>query len=210
MDPKKQKETAIFEAACAVIRDKGFHQARIMDIAARAGISYGLVYHYFRSKSRLFDAIFHEWWNGLAPLMESSENDPGPVDEKLRGLVDYFLDLYEDRPNLVHVFITEISRSTANLSPEHLGYFKAFFARLEKIIANGQAEGTLRKDVKARYLTYIFVGALEGFLSAMVLENQQLMGRSQKQRISHGLLSVFFNGAGALSARPASEFSATR
>jgi hypothetical protein len=96
---------------------------------------------------------------------------------------------------MIHVFITEISRSTANLKPDHLQSFKIFFDRAEKIIARAQSDGELRSDIRARYLTYIFLGALESFLSAMVLENQPLKGRNQKKRIADGVLQVFFNGA---------------
>ena len=82
-DQKKHKEAAILEAACNVIRDKGFHQARITDIAHRAGISYGLVYHYFRSKADLFDAILKEWWNGLYSMMEECYTELGLQNVKL-------------------------------------------------------------------------------------------------------------------------------
>lgn len=195
LDAKKHREAAIFDAACAVIREKGLHHARIVDIAAKAGTSYGLVYHYFGSKSNLFDAISSEWWKGLYAMIEAGEGHPSPIHEKLGDIIHYFLNLYESRPNLVHVFVTEISRSTANLTPERLNFFKRFFERTERIIQRGQSEGLLRRDIRARYLTYIFVGALEGFLSTMVLENQPIKGAEQKMRIANGLLEVFFNGA---------------
>jgi AcrR family transcriptional regulator len=153
------------------------------------------VYHYFRGKADLFDAILREWWNGLYSMMDESGGESVTVEEKLGAIVDYFLDLYEKRPNLVHIFITEISRSTANLTTAHLDYFKVFFKKTEKIMAWGQSQGTLRSDVKARYLTYIFLGALEGFVSAMVFENQPFKGQDQKTRIARGILNVFFNGA---------------
>jgi TetR/AcrR family fatty acid metabolism transcriptional regulator len=195
VDTKQSREIAIFEAACHVIRNKGFHQARIVDIARQAGISYGLVYHYFRSKAHLFDAILKEWWTSLFEVIDRCEAEPSTTEGKLGVIVDYFLDLYETRPSLMHVFITEISRSSANLTPAHLEYFKVFFKKTEQIMSRGQAEGSLRGDVRARYLTYIFLGALEAFLSAMVLENQPFKGRDQKKRIAEGLLEVFFNGA---------------
>jgi TetR/AcrR family transcriptional regulator, fatty acid metabolism regulator protein len=192
---KKDKETVIFESACRVIRDKGFHQARIIDIAKDAGISYGLVYHYFRSKSELFDAILREWWSGLFKMMEQSDARDAAVEERLGAIVQYFLDQYEQRPDMVHIFITEISRSATNLTPDRLEWFKVFMTRTEGIITAAQSKNMLRSDVRARYLTFIFLGALESFISAMVLENQPLKGRSQKQRIAAGLLEVFFNGA---------------
>ena len=61
--------------------------------------------------------------------------------------------------------------------------------RTEKIIAQAQAKKALRADVKARYLTYFFLGALESFVSAMVLENQPLKGPGQKgpnRKRTHG------------------------
>jgi TetR/AcrR family fatty acid metabolism transcriptional regulator len=196
-DPKKEREAAIFQAACHVIRRKGFHQARIIDIARRAGISYGLVYHYFRSKSDLFNAIFNEWWTNLFAEMDRLESKYGSIEQRLAGLVDYFFDLYENRPDLLNIFITEFSRSTTNLTPEHLESFKLFFSRTEKLMAEAQSEGTLRDDVRPRYFMYVFFGSLEGLLSAMVFENQPMKSRAQRKRITQGLLEVFFNGARA-------------
>ncbi len=192
---RKDKQTAIFDAACRVIREKGFHQARITDIAQEAGISYGLVYHYFKNKAYLFDAIVAEWWGGLFSMMEECDKKYSLVEDKLGALVGYFLHQYEKRPDLVHVFITEISRSSANLTPERLKFFKSFMDRIEDIIARGQAENTVRNDVKARYMTYIFLGAIETFFSTLVLENYPIKGKAQKHRIASSILTVFFNGA---------------
>ena len=35
------------------------------DIADEAGVAYGLVYHYFRSKDEVLDTLFLERWNVL-------------------------------------------------------------------------------------------------------------------------------------------------
>ena len=72
-ESRREKQAVIFEAACRVIRDKGYHPARMADIAAEAGISYGLVYHYFKSKSDLFDALIEEWWGPLEAMARRLE-----------------------------------------------------------------------------------------------------------------------------------------
>ena len=113
---KRDKESTIFEAALRTIRQKGFHKARMSDIAREAGISYGLVYHYFRNKEDLFDAILNRWWDGLFHLMGKIRDSGQDVRERLRRLIAYFLDAYQSKPELVNVFITEISRSTTNLT----------------------------------------------------------------------------------------------
>ena len=192
---KKLREEAIFDAACQVIREKGFHKARMADIAQAAGISYGLVYHYFKSKSDLYDTLIEEWWRGLDETTDRLLEQDLSVEERLAGIVGYFLDQYEERPDLVHLFITEFSRSTANLTPERLDRFKNMFSVTEDMISRGQSEGTVRADLRARYLSYFFLGSLEALLSTMVLEEQRIKSREQKERLAEAVLTMFFEGA---------------
>jgi TetR/AcrR family transcriptional regulator, fatty acid metabolism regulator protein len=192
---KKDKESTIFWAACRVIRDKGFHQARMADIAKEAGISYGLVYHYFKNKSDLFDALIKEWWRGLDELADQLIEEDKTVEQKLGSIVLYFLDQYARRPELVHLFITELSRSSTNLTPERLKPFKGLMSRTEQIITEGQKRGNLRADLKPRYLTYFFLGSVEALLSTMVLEDQPLKGEEHKQRLAGAVLTMFLDGA---------------
>jgi TetR/AcrR family fatty acid metabolism transcriptional regulator len=193
--PKREKEAVIFEAALKTIKQKGFHKARMSDIASEAGISYGLVYHYFRNKEDLFDAIIDHWWDGLFHLMDLLKEQDCPVQEKLKQIIAYFLDTYQRDPELMNVFVTEISRSTANLTQQRLEGFKTFLSLTEALIQEGQKKADLREDLRARYLTYIFLGALEAFVSSMVLADELVKNHSQKQRITDTILEVFLNGA---------------
>jgi TetR/AcrR family fatty acid metabolism transcriptional regulator len=192
---KMDKQALIFKAALRVIKDNGFHKARMADIAREAGISYGLVYHYFGTKEDLFDAILNRWWDGLFGLMAELRQSKEEVPKKLRRLIHYFLDTYQGQPELVNIFITEISRSTTNLSTKRLDHFKKFMSLTEELISKGQEIGFLRRDTKSRYLTYIFLGALETFVSVMVLADQPFSDEAQKMRIAESILEVFLNGA---------------
>jgi TetR/AcrR family fatty acid metabolism transcriptional regulator len=192
---KKEKEGAIFDAALRVIKQRGFHKARMADIAREAGISYGLVYHYFANKEDLFDAIADRWWSDLFGLMAELENSKEHVHQKLGRVISYFLDTYHRSPELMNIFITEISRSSTNLTSERLEDFKRFMAETERVITEGQEKGVFRADFKARYLTYIFLGSLEAFVSTMVLADQKIKGDPQKRRIAESILEVFVNGA---------------
>ena len=192
---KESKQEAIFRAALKVIKKRGFHKARMADIAAEAGTSYGLVYHYFASKEDLFDAIQERWWGRLFELMKDLAGTPLSVPEKLARIIDYFLGTYYENPELANIFITEISRSTTNLTPDRLAHFKDFMEMTQEVIKEGQAQGLLRDDFPSRYLTYIFLGALETFVSAMVLVDQKFKDNRQKDRVAKAILEVFLNGA---------------
>ena len=95
---------------------------------------------------------------------------------------------------MIHIFINEISRSSSNLKTR-LEYFKKFMSITEGIMAGGQQAGRLRKDIEAHYLTYIFLGAMETFISVMVYGEQQIKNDQQKERITNSLMEVFLNGA---------------
>jgi len=194
---KTSKETIILEAALKTFKQKGLHKARMSDISKKARISYGLVYHYFKNKEDLFEAILNQWWQGLFEVMAKIREEGRGAPLELRGIISYFMDTYQNHPDLVNIFVTEISRSTANLTPKRLKNFQKFMLLTDGIMGAGQKAGVLRKDFKVRYLTYIFLGALETFVSAMVLVDQKIKGNRQKERIAESILEVFLNGAGS-------------
>lgn len=195
---KKGKQSVIFDAALKIIKEKGFHQARISDIAQEAGVSYGLVYHYFKNKQALFDEIFGQWSANLDKLLDDIIKSKDALHYKLRNLIQYFLNTYQEKPDLIHFFITQISRSTNNLTETRLDHFKNFFVLIEAILLQGQKQKALRSDFKARYLTYIFLGAMETFLSVMVLGEERIKNDRQKEKITDFILEVFLNGAKAV------------
>ena len=68
--PAPEKRRAILDAAITVFARQGFHSARVSDVAAEAGVAYGLVYHYFDSKEQMLNELFSERW---ALLVEASQ-----------------------------------------------------------------------------------------------------------------------------------------
>ena len=63
------KRRLILDAAVRVFARQGFHTCRVSDIADEAGVAYGLVYHYFRSKDEVLDTLFLERWNVLLEVI---------------------------------------------------------------------------------------------------------------------------------------------
>ena len=59
------KRRVILDAAVRVFAREGFHSCRVSDIANEAGVAYGLVYHYFKSKDQVLDTLFLERWDVL-------------------------------------------------------------------------------------------------------------------------------------------------
>ena len=88
---KGDKQEMIIDAALEVFREKGYANARMADIARRAGVSYGLVYHYFGSKEVLFNLIVGTWWNDLYSMMEREKASNADFRQKLVHIITFFL-----------------------------------------------------------------------------------------------------------------------
>ncbi len=191
---KGDKQEMIIDAALEVFRGKGYANARMADIARRAGVSYGLVYHYFGSKEVLFDIIVETWWNDLYSMMESEIASTGVFRDKLIHIIQFFLETYVKKPNLISIFVSEVCRSSVYHTEEGLSKFLKFFSLCEEIMLEGQNKGFLKKDIPPHHLTYIFYGAIETFISVMVLGKEPLT-RKRQERAVNAIMEVFTDGA---------------
>lgn len=76
----RRTRSALIHAAREMFEEVGFRDARISDIAARAGTSYGIFYHYFKTKEailgELFTAVTGEMFNASRP---SPDAPPDPL-----------------------------------------------------------------------------------------------------------------------------------
>ena len=84
--PPADKRRQILDAAIRVFARQGFHATRVSDIADEAGVAYGLVYHYFRSKDEVLNELFIERWSLLlAAIEEADRTGADPRAEARRG-----------------------------------------------------------------------------------------------------------------------------
>jgi TetR/AcrR family transcriptional regulator, fatty acid metabolism regulator protein len=193
---KNAKQGMIIDAALNVFRERGYANARMADIARRAGVSYGLVYHYFGSKEVLFDMIVESWWSALYTMMENEIASGDDIREKLVNIIEFFLNTYGQKPNLMSIFVSEVCRSSVYHTEEGLSKFLKFFSLCEQVMVQGQQSGFLIQEVPPHHLTYIFYGAIETFISVMVLGKEPLT-KKRHERATNAILQVFINGARA-------------
>jgi TetR/AcrR family fatty acid metabolism transcriptional regulator len=166
-DRSIERRQEILDAAVRVFARKGFHAARVGDIAAEAGVAHGLLYHYFASKDELLETIFREAWAELLQAFRTAEETDEPAPEQLRKVCAIFLRTWRNTPELVTVLVREIARS-GELQHRIEDVGEAFRV-IERIVARGQERGELRRDVDPRLTATIVYGALEELLTAWVL-----------------------------------------
>jgi AcrR family transcriptional regulator len=76
----------ITNAALEVFAEYGYHGATMKQIARATGLSYGLVYHYFPSKAKIFRHLVDFALESSMNAMDTALNVPGTAWEKIENL----------------------------------------------------------------------------------------------------------------------------
>ena len=71
-----RRRSELIEAALRLFAERGFRSTTIGDIASATGTAHGLVYHYFRSKDDLLQAVLDRY-TFLPRLADASRSLPG-------------------------------------------------------------------------------------------------------------------------------------
>jgi AcrR family transcriptional regulator len=111
----KQTEERIFDAATDVFLEKGMDGARMQDIANRAGINKALLHYYYRTKDRLFTAVFEKiaglMFEKFAPVFDGNLT----LDDKIRFFFNEHISFLQTNPKLPAFMLNEVNRNPARI-----------------------------------------------------------------------------------------------
>ena len=168
--PPVDKRRQILDAAIRVFARQGFHATRVSDIADEAGVAYGLVYHYFKSKDQVLNELFVERWSLLLAAIEETDRAADAPREKLAAVATFIVDSYVHDPELMKVIIVEVTRAANSFGRTHLTEIRRAYQSIAKIVADGQEAGAFRTDVDPMFASMSFYGAIEQLLSGWIFE----------------------------------------
>lgn len=166
--PPVDKRRQILDAAIRVFARQGFHATRVSDIADEAGVAYGLVYHYFRSKDEVLNELFVERWSLLLAAIEETDRTGAAPREKLAAVASFIVDSYQHDPELMKVIIVEVTRAANSFGRTHLPEIRRAYESIAKIVADGQTAGAFRDDIDPMFASMSFYGAIEQLLSGWI------------------------------------------
>lgn len=103
-------EEKIMEAAKKVFVEKGKAGARMQEIADEAKINKSLLHYYYRSKEKLFGAVFKFAFNKFAPKMVSVFDTDKDIFEVIEFFVSNYIDLIRKNPFIPMFVLNEINK----------------------------------------------------------------------------------------------------
>jgi AcrR family transcriptional regulator len=180
-DYKIRAKKRIIEAAIKVFAKKGYHQAKMTDIAKEVGVSKGTLYQYFKSKEDLFEAVVQ------IPFRKIEEE---PLSELLESgnLLDITSNSFYDKlwstplffsepswpPSLMFEIVSEASRnpelanSLQSMYDEALTYLTTFFE-------DQKEKGIIRREVNTHHLALGLIALQDG------LQGYELFGMERSE-----------------------------
>ncbi len=112
---KDSTEDKILEAAKIVFVTKGMEGARMQEIADEAGINKALLHYYFRTKERLFEAIFSEIFKFAFPKLSRIILSDAGIVTKIEHFVDAYIDILIQHPFIPGFVLKELNRDPSGL-----------------------------------------------------------------------------------------------
>ena len=179
--PAVDRRRQILDAAVKVLARKGFTATRVSDIADEAGVAYGLLYHYFRSKDEVLSTLFVERWDLLVALIDDVGARPATTRAKLEAIAEFIVGSYRRDPDLMKVIIVEVTRAANSFGATHMAEIERAYVGIAAIVAAGQASGELRASVSPDFAAMAFYGAIEQVLSVWILADVPFVLRDTEQ-----------------------------
>ena len=144
MSNDKLTEEKIFESATEIFLIKGMDGARMQDIADHAGINKSLLHYYYRSKEKLFNAVFEAMAKKMFLKINPVFSEGMSLEDKIRLFFNEHISFLQKNPRLPIFILNEINRNPK---------------RIKKIIININLErswNVLAEQYKSEFGGYQF------------------------------------------------------
>ncbi len=184
------KREAILRAAIKVFANRGYFSSKVADIAGEAGIADGTVYLYFRSKDDILHSIFDR---AMTEFIDEGRRQLAEIEdpvERIRRIAQLHLEKLGADRNMAIVFQVELRGSTKFMEQFSAAGFGEYLDIIRKTIADGQAAGVFRTDLKPVVGAKILYGALDEMVTNWILSKRSYPLAPMADEV----LKVFFGG----------------
>ena len=155
------KYQRILDAALDVFARKGFHEAKISEIARTAGVADGTIYLYFKNKDDLLISLFESKLESInSGLRHEMAGVSGPRD-KLSQIIRYHLKLAQQNPTLAAFITIELRRSGKFMKEYAKAQLSEYLQQWGHVVDEGKQQGVFRHDVSTGIFEHILFGALD-------------------------------------------------
>lgn len=139
-------EQQIIKTAQQLFIEKGFTETSMSDIAATVGINRPTLHYYFRTKDKMFKAVFGSIVMSLMPKIQDIIQQDIPFTERLSMVLDAYIELFTKNPCLPRFISGEIQRDVDHLLATAKDLqLEATLSQVKDSLLAGMEAGELKK-----------------------------------------------------------------
>ncbi len=171
MKMDEEKRLRIINAAMREFGRWGYNEAKTDNIARDAGISKGLLFHYFGTKKQLFLHVFQY----AVQLFEEQCNQVSMDDdifERLRQNTKLKMDYIQKYPDLINFGIGVRLKGAGDMQEEITARMEPMNRRIYASMFEGLDLTRFRDDIDPWVAVHIILWTVEGFSNKIIAEYQ--------------------------------------
>jgi AcrR family transcriptional regulator len=159
MKDKEKRRSDILRAARDVFAIKGYHEAKIDDIAAAAKVAKGTIYLYFRDKRSIFVELVDTFFTRISSAILRVDRDgdvPGQILHNIRAIIAVLL----DDPLVTQLLLESAGGPDQKFLHKIRSFYEVVKRMLSRALQNGQAMGLVVPGDADLFATFT-IGALK-------------------------------------------------
>jgi AcrR family transcriptional regulator len=190
--PEKRRAHLV-QAAIRCLSEGGMSAFKMERIAAEAGVSLGLIPHYFTSKNELLKEVYRAalYADVNRTIAELDDKDaPGSATERMCRIVDAIIDPEYLKPTNLNVWLALWGEIVVNpdLRRTHRALYRSYLSSLAKLI------GMVAKDRHRQVNAVEIARSLQALIDGLFLEralDRQAVDHADFRRASYGFLELY-------------------
>ena len=136
----------LIRAALELFTTRGYHDTTTAQIAKKAGIAEGTIYKHFASKQQLLNELYRAAQRWAVKVVQQAARDPqgGTARAQLSAVAQGLVEGAAQETAIVKLGLLEPLAAGPLLDDESRRTEREFRGALERILAEGKAQGTVR------------------------------------------------------------------
>lgn len=168
MPTRNNKKNDILDAAIKVFFEKGFHKAKMEDIAKEAGVGKGTIYEYFESKKDLFQEMIKCSIEKYIEKARKAISKKNTVKEKLIAFAEHHGMFLANHVDMTQIIITQPQILSIDMKRWLMRGKMEIFTLVKEIIEMGIEDGELRENLDADLATLSLLGTVNQYYSKKI------------------------------------------
>lgn len=181
---------AALPAAATAFAKRSIDGTRMEDIAAATGIPRATLYYHFASKEEILTWLLERLLQRLAEDIGTILDRPDPAQARVEDVVEAYLRLFADHPDLYGVLFANLGRVT-RIPALADSVWAGFHQPVAKLLGDGERDGTLRSVSRETTSSAVF-----GAITMVGLHHVVTCNPADVERVSHELNDLLTRGTG--------------